>query len=289
MAWMEGKLQPIDLLGALQLKMRGDRGGREDNGQNRSQQRMAVLLAGEQLKAAKLANQKTEMDFNASPTITVKGIGYDPRTGMGAHKEFLNDMPGYISGVSPETVFAEQGANTRALMGAMASGGGGGRGRGGEDQKTDPNAEDNSPAYSGGYLKDRGQVAAESLAKQKIESGLSGKIAQANADIEAAKLKANADMYGTGYDELNKIAQNNARAGGEVIAAGDKKVAEAQKLAEKNVGGLNSVRQNLYKNNIYQGLSAEKKQEIKDKISKIYAAMNGDVDIEDVVNYYKNK
>lgn len=119
MAFTEGKLQMIDLLGALQAKR-----SLQDDIEAQRQRELQNKLLQEQLEAAKWENLKSK----EVPTMTVPSSGL---TGMPT-KKFLHEMTGYISGVDPTTVFNQWNQNFRQ---GMVAGGGGGRGYGRDDQQ----------------------------------------------------------------------------------------------------------------------------------------------------------
>ena len=126
MAFNEGLKQKIDLIGMLQATR-----DREQTEEERKRQALQNQMMMEEMKQQQWRNQMEK----APDTMTVKGVGYDPRFGFGTEKKFLNDMPGMITGVSPETVFKNMGETDRAMISAMRGGYGGG---GGGGQPQDP-------------------------------------------------------------------------------------------------------------------------------------------------------
>ena len=133
MAFMEGKLQPIDLLAALQARR-----GLQDDIESRKQRELQNKLLQEQLKAAEWQN----LQAREVPTMTVPSSGL---TGMPT-KKFLHEMPGYISGVSPTDVFNQWNQNFRQ---GMASGGGGGYGGRGGMGGGEPQEQASPYSYEG--------------------------------------------------------------------------------------------------------------------------------------------
>ena len=110
MAYMEGKLQPIDLLSAWQLGQRGRQAQPVRN-------RMEDLMKEEQLKAMQMANLQAKLKMGPAIMVTPGPVNA-PNSSRG---QFLTDTPGYITGVSPEQVYQGQNDITKSLIGLAAS------------------------------------------------------------------------------------------------------------------------------------------------------------------------
>ncbi len=126
MAFLEGKLQPIDLLAALQARRQF-----EQTSEQRRQQELQNKLMQEQLEAAEWANLKAK----ERPTITLPA---GPGLGGMREKQFLDQQAGYISGVSPTDTFNQWQQNFRTGMTAGGGGYGGRGGYGGGGQQAPP-------------------------------------------------------------------------------------------------------------------------------------------------------
>lgn len=194
MAFLEGKLQPIDLLAALQARRQF-----EQTSEQRRQQELQNKLMQEQLEAAEWANLKAK----ERPTITLPA---GPGLGGMREKQFLDQQAGYISGVSPTDTFNQWQQNFRT---GMTAGGGGGGGR------------------SGGMV-GGGQVAPGSYKTyDQLNNEAALQYNQAVADQAESQAKA-ADMAQSGYgsataeglarDKIEAMGVRGGKGGG--VAAG---------------------------------------------------------------------
>jgi hypothetical protein len=215
MAWMEGKLQPIDLLSALQMKRQRDEGGNS----NRN------AMEREQLKAMQEQNKMAELK---------RGL--------------LTPGPKTRTMDSPYTIgFPEyQQEQEKIKYAAMATGqplpnqgfiGGGG----GDSSEPTPGDSAEQVAKTD-LLKQQGNLAEEQarmvqqqrsgygsatrdlLNQQQLEAE-KGKIA---SGIREAEIKSN----GVGYDQMGRGLQEQAKATASGIAAGDKQIDKTKMAVE---------------------------------------------------------
>jgi hypothetical protein len=218
MAWMEGKLQPIDLLSALQMKRQRDEGGNSN-----SIRQNAMEL--EQLKAMQEQNKMAELK---------RGL--------------LTPGPKTRTMDSPYTIgFPEyQQEQEKIKYAAMATGqplpnqgfiGGGG----GDSSEPTPGDSAEQVAKTD-LLKQQGNLAEEQarmvqqqrsgygsatrdlLNQQQLEAE-KGKIA---SGIREAEIKSN----GVGYDQMGRGLQEQAKATASGIAAGDKQIDKTKMAVE---------------------------------------------------------
>lgn len=143
MAWMEGKLQPIDLLSALQMSRQG---GGEDTS-NFARMMKQEALKQEQLKSL-LAQSEYEQQTGV-PNITMPGSALDHWSGAN-HQVPISDIPGMVSGQRQSDYGKQvheglmQSGRLMASMGEAAASDnarvGAAEARGGNEKPTMPNA-----------------------------------------------------------------------------------------------------------------------------------------------------
>ena len=195
MAFMEGKLQMIDLIGALGAKRQ-----QEDTAEKRKQMELQNQMMMEEMKQQQWRNQMEK----APDTMTVKGVGYDPRFGFGTEKKFLNDMPGMITGVSPETVFKNMGETDRAMISAMRGGSGGGQAPGmAELLGAQTNLADEQARQAQYQRQGRGTATRDLLNQGNLDTTVKGQENQLN-------------IANTYADARNVAAQGKAEAGADI-------------------------------------------------------------------------
>ena len=220
MAFLEGKLQMIDLVSALEAQRRR----KEQEEQSRNAYGLAQpkpnWMGGE-------VESNPYLVFNPMP-------GVNPGMNIPGEKQFLSQTPGYISGVSPTDVFKERMATGRSLMDAASRGGYGGQGAETESdialkmaQAGLAGEQERSAQYKRqGY----GSATEEQLTREKIASLLEGDRARAAGGVREAEIKE----FGKGYDELNKERKTNEKQTAKEIATGDK----ALEKTKEDVGKL---------------------------------------------------
>ena len=114
MAFMEGNVQKIDLIGMIQAAR-----DKQDRAEKQKQMELQNQMMQEQIKAAEWQNLKDR----ERQTITLPA---GPGLGGMREKQFLDQQAGYISGVSPTDIFNQWNQNFRQGMTAGGYGGGGG-------------------------------------------------------------------------------------------------------------------------------------------------------------------
>lgn len=249
MAFMENKLQMIDLLGALAAKQKSR--------ENEKAQELQNQLMQQQLEAMKWQNMKDR----EVQTMTVPSSGL---TGMPT-KKFLHEMPGYISGVDPTEVFKEWNQNFRQ---GMTAGGGGGR--------TMPEQTDDEKRI----VSAQADIAEEKARQEQYQrQGYGG----ASANLLAQQL-ADAKMQGSydrQYDNMIKDIQGASKDRWADIKAGDQKISDAktqssqmQNEIDKTKGAQAEKEYADFENSIlnspaYSGISKQdKKKEIYSQIKR---------------------
>jgi hypothetical protein len=239
MAFMEQKLQPIDLLGAWQARQQRERMERDsaaavDPAMDNLRQRMAA----EQLKAAELANKRAEIDMQpAVMTVSPAGMPGLTAQGMGSSKQFVSDAPGYMSGVSTTDLMKEKGDTVRATLAAMAASAGGGRGmRGGVEEATIPSSEVNMSKDAKLTIANLAATAEENKTKQGVADRMAELQAKTDAEYGQDRERHKYDM------ELEALRQkgladkpNGTPTGGKELDAYIKQGFDLQKKPVENM------------------------------------------------------
>lgn len=206
MAFMEGKTQLIDLLGAMQMANQNKQ--RQQGGANDDLQRR---LMQQQLEAAKwnLEKEKGAATASVVPDKTA-GMLTGEFGNFLSTRQPLNQMPGYVTGTSPEAYQAQQ----MAIREALAHGGG-------------VNSV-GGPTESETNLMNQQAGLAEEQAKSL---GLKNKGYGSATESRIADVLANAKMQGSNdrqYDSMIRDLQGASRDRWGDIKAGDKMISDTR-------------------------------------------------------------
>lgn len=146
---MTEKLQPIDLISALQMAQRN--GGSNDNSTLRR------LMEQEALKQEKIKSLLAQNEFEQQtsvPTITVPGVMASGGSMGGAYKVPITDLPGQVSGQAAPTYgqqVHEGNMQTGRLMADMAQTAATSGARVGASEARGPNQKESQPNAWRGY------------------------------------------------------------------------------------------------------------------------------------------
>lgn len=234
MAFLEGKLQPIDLLAALQARRQF-----EQTSEQRRQQELQNELMQEQLEAAEWANLKAK----ERPTITLPA---GPGLGGMREKQFLDQQAGYISGVSPTDTFNQWQQNFRT---GMTAGGGGGGGRSGGmvgggqvapgSYKTYDQLNNEAALQYNQAVADQAESQAKAADMAQSGYGSATRDLLAEQMINAKVGQAN----NAGYDDLIKGARDASRDRWSDIKAGDQMISDTRVTGNQMQNEIEATRQ----------------------------------------------
>jgi hypothetical protein len=225
MAFREGLLQKVDLMGMADLLARQQSASRNDKnktGDMANQAGMQQLLQwGIPATEENLRKLRGGFISGGQDTMTLQ----DPMlkgTNIGSSKTFLSDLPGYISGTPGSQVSAERNAAAQAMIGAMGQSAAAAS-RGGEspsetaqnvaqtnvlDEQARKIAQDRS-----GY----GSGAAGLLAEQKIKSEADQAQKNRDAQVEIARLNSEGRNVPSAKSPTAKTSQSEIMSSGALV------------------------------------------------------------------------
>jgi hypothetical protein len=225
MAFREGLLQKVDLMGMADLLARQQSASRNDKnktGDMANQAGMQQLLQwGIPATEENLRKLRGGFISGGQDTMTLQ----DPMlkgTNIGSSKTFLSDLPGYISGTPGSQVSAERNAAAQAMIGAMGQSAAAAS-RGGEspsetaqnvaqtnvlDEQARKIAQDRS-----GY----GSGAAGLLAEQKIKSEADQAQKNRDAQVEIARLNSEGRNVPSAKSPTAKNSQSEIMSSGALV------------------------------------------------------------------------
>jgi hypothetical protein len=226
MAFREGLLQKVDLMGMADLLARQQSASRNEKnktGDMADQAGMQQLLQwGIPATEENLRKLRGGFISGGQDTMTLQ----DPMlkgTNIGSSKTFLSDLPGYISGTPGAQVSAERNAAAQAMIGAMgqsaaaasrAGGGGGGGNAGGSQwygaEGQAANEKYGAPNIPFGY----GSGNASLLAEQKIKSEIDQAQKNRDAQVEIARLNSEGRNVPSAKSPTAKTSQSEIMSSG---------------------------------------------------------------------------
>ena len=263
MAWMEGKLQPIDLLSALQMSRQG--GGQDDS-------TYARLMRDEALKQERIKSllaQNAYEQQTSVPTITVPGVMASGGSMGGAYKVPITDLPGQVSGQAAPTYgqqVHEGNMQTGRLMADMAqtaARANAGVGGGGPSQPEQDIMSEKARAMRyerQGYT----GTGSDLLARQKMESDMQLAKSMNDRVIERQAL-ANQGAIATAG-----VRNEGGKTQAEINAAGRVKAAEVTAGGKGDTKGMIAERSELYKQAANYALTPEQLSTIESDFPKLY-------------------